>query len=186
MSIRHTPSKPKTRVPLALRILLGLLALLIVCAGFFSLWNAHAVKSYNQASTSLTDNLKAARQPQIDVDKLVHAQQQVDTLFYEAQQGSFVLLPTVRQHIAHNAEISQAFTQALVQEQSKTQPNKNSKQLSEQHSTEKKDQDSQGLTPEQRQQVEDLLKRNQDLQNANPQPSNAPSKSSSNKQTKPW
>jgi hypothetical protein len=185
MRIRKSGTKKKSKAPLALRLFICALAAVTLLIGSASIWNAHIVNSYNEASASLTNNLAAVKQPKTDIKKLTTSQQQVDSRFREMESNTVLLIPSVREAVEYNAHISHSFTNALLQEQEKSKSNNtspNSPQQGANNDSEKK----QGLTPEQQQQVEEMLKRNQELQNENPQTNHPNTKKKSEQQTKPW
>ncbi|BDR52744.1 hypothetical protein KIM372_06510 [Bombiscardovia nodaiensis] len=182
---RQPSRKPVARAPRVVRLALALIALLAVCVGLLALWNARATSTYNQASTSLTANLKAASQETVNLAKLTQSQLQVDTLFADAQRGKQLILPSTRRSIEHNAHLSQELTEAL-RKAATAQEQESAKTSQPQETPDQQGRGSNGLTQEQRQAIDDMLKRNQELQNANPLPSNQPSNKPGDHTAKPW
>ncbi|BDR54932.1 hypothetical protein KIMH_10430 [Bombiscardovia apis] len=186
MTAKRPHSSRQPRAKLWLRIVIALFALILLLLGAVSLLNARAVNVYNEASASLSNNLKAAAQPQADIDKLLASQQQVDALFTDAEQSARLLLPATKDSIAHNAQLSRQLSKALTQQQQIDNPGAQQNGANADKLNRHSSQQQQGLSQEQRQQVEEMLKRNQELQNANPQPSARPSTQPSPGQVKPW
>ncbi|AKV55440.1 cell surface elastin binding protein EbpS [Bifidobacterium actinocoloniiforme DSM 22766] len=181
-----TGNGPEPRATFRLRVILGVLALALLVVSGIALWNAQAVSSYNQASAALSENLSQAAKPTADASKLKVAQGQVDDLFGQAGQGRAILLPGTRQAIDRNAALSRQLTAALDQlDQQQSNGSQAQQGQNASGAKRKQSQEQQGLSDEQRRKVEEMLKRNQDLQSAAPAPTSKPS-SPSGQQAKPW
>ncbi|WP_152209078.1 DUF6466 family protein [Bifidobacterium cebidarum] len=153
--------------------------------------NLSAAVKFNQATSSLNANIKAAQQESTDINTLHAQQQQTDAQFAEAGQMRTVLLPQIRDAIDANASVSSELTKITLK-QAEVQQNgdSSSETAAQQSGNVSKSNAKKGgaLTEEQKKQVEELMKANQ--QSTDTQ-SNAKSeqKTQQNKgsgSTKPW
>ena len=155
-------SQPQPRRTRAVRIVLGVCTVaLLACAGLAG-WNLRAAGLYNQATATLTATLRDAAAADSDIKQLLAQQQQTD-----AQQASMLLLPSVRAAIAHNSQVSGALTERLQQQVDATT------QSTPQATTGDSTTNSQGgepaLTDEQREQIEQRLRNNEQTQESQDQ-----------------
>ncbi|RSX53132.1 cell surface protein [Bifidobacterium goeldii] len=182
------------RAGLPARICIGVLAVCCLCGGVIAAVNLTSVNTFNQATQQLTRNLKTLDDASADLDALAAKQQQVDAQFADASSPAVLLLPQVKQSIATNAAISQELTAdiaARLREQrgdtSATAANTSSANTD---SADSKSHD--GLTQEQRDKVDELLKANQQSTPSGSSPSSTKSDSASNTKNsgtqtpKPW
>ena len=79
------------RAPLAVRIILAILAVLALAGAVIAIANIQAQHSYNQATRSLNANLKASASPTADWSTLAARQEQTDAQFKEAQSWHAIL-----------------------------------------------------------------------------------------------
>ncbi|MEE8735726.1 DUF6466 family protein [Bifidobacterium subtile] len=182
-AIRRTRASRPTRV--ALIAVAALLTAVATVCGF----NIAAIHSYNQATRSLTSNLKSAASPNADLDDLKTRQQQTDEQFDEAGAFGFLLLPQVKTSIHANSQVSKTLTTRTSQEITKQQTGQASSSGTAGKGTLENGQQSDGLSQEQRDKLNDLLKANQQ----SPSPDDAQSDSgdaagtdNGNSAVKPW
>ncbi|KFI52761.1 DUF6466 family protein [Bifidobacterium biavatii] len=156
----------RTRAGLPMRIALGTLAAIAAAAALIAAVNLRAATTFNQATQSLTEHIAAAKADTPDWSKLNALQEQTDAQFDEAAAASAVLLPGIREAIAANAAVSDKLT-ALVKRNLDAQQGGSTSSGSGDSSSGGNDQEqssdssSGALTDEQRKQVEDLLKANE-------------------------
>ena len=160
-------SQPQPRRTRAVRIVLGVCTVaLLACAGLAG-WNLRAAGLYNQATATLTATLRDAAAANSDIKQLLAQQQQTDAQLAEAQQASMLLLPSVRAAIAHNSQVSGALTERLQQQVDATT------QSTPQATTGDSTTNSQGgepaLTDEHREQIEQMLRNNEQTQESQDQ-----------------
>ncbi|KFI93006.1 cell surface elastin binding protein EbpS [Bifidobacterium saguini DSM 23967] len=187
-TVHHTK---RARVPLGVRIALIVTAVLLLAAAGVTAVNLSAVLAFNQATASLSANLKAAQDTSTDVTTLNAQQQQTDAQFAEAGQMRAVLLPQIRDAIDTNASISSKLTKITLK-QAEVQQNGESSQAeaAQQSGSSSKSNAKKGgaLTEEQKKQVEELMKANQqstDTQ-SNTKSEQKTSQNKGNGTTKPW
>lgn len=151
------------RAPLPVRILLTALAALALAVTGVAAVNLVAVSKFNQATASLNANIEAANRDDADWDAINATQQQTDAQFDDAGAWGFLLMPQVRSALKTNAKVSSTFTKRTRQEVAKTGGNTSDRQAkaAQQDSGQDGTKQGGGLTAQQRKQVEDLLKANQ-------------------------
>lgn len=166
----HADRRTPARAPLAVRVALVLLAVAALAVAGVAGVNLHAVIRFNQATASLNENLSAASKDGADLDALGAGQQQTDAQFSDAGALGFLLLPQVRRSISHNAEVSTRLTDRTVKELAKQKDGTDADQASDPDRTDAgaaatgssgSAKQGDGLTEQQRRQVEELLKANQ-------------------------
>ncbi|WP_170114973.1 DUF6466 family protein [Bifidobacterium callitrichidarum] len=179
------------RGPLAVRIVLAVVAVaLLVTAGLAGV-NLVAANRFNQATASLTANIKAAQDEKTDADTLHAQQQQTDAQFAEAGRMRAVLLPEIRDAIDANASISAELTKITLERVQEQQGGTSAQsQSSKQNSSSSSNAKKQGsLTEEQRKKVEELMKANQQSADGDSTTTNKTEQKTQNKGTgvtKPW
>ncbi|MBW3091567.1 cell surface protein [Bifidobacterium sp. 82T10] len=154
----------RARAGLPVRIMLGALAALALAVTVLAAVNLRAVTAFNQATSSLHEHIAAARSDTPDWSKLSAVQEQTDAQFDEAEAADAVLLPGIRESIAANAAVSDQLTALVKQHLAAQQGGDGNAGDNGAAGTDKQGQssDSSGaLTDEQRKQVEDLLKANE-------------------------
>ncbi|PJM79549.1 DUF6466 family protein [Bifidobacterium scaligerum] len=168
--------------------------MLIVVAGVAAV-NLSASRSFNQATKSLNANIKAAQDDSTDITTLHAQQQQTDAQFAEAGRMRSLLLPSIRDAIDANADISSKLTKITLKRaeaQSNGTGTDNAQAQQQTDSSTSQSKKGGSLTEAQKKQVEELLKANQ--QSTDTQ-SDATSSESSEQQatehkgtgaTKPW
>lgn len=158
---RDTASKPSTkRAPLGVRIMLAAFAVLAIAFAVVAGMNLAAQRQYDAATQTLTENLETASRNDADLKQLLTSQRELDARFANITGTSAVLLPQISENAAYNAQVSKQLTD-LVQQQVDADAAKNDSQQSGQHGEQPKSLDS--LTEEQRRQVEELLRSNEEL-----------------------
>nr|WP_240541108.1 DUF6466 family protein [Bifidobacterium colobi] len=179
------------RGKLGLRIALVIAAVLLLVIAGLAAVNLSAAVKFNQATTSLNANIKAAQDESTDLSTLNAQQQQTDAQFAEAGQMRSALLPQIRDAIDANASVSAELTKITLKkvEAQQTGSTENQTEANGSASSSKKNAKKGGsLTEEQKKQVEELMKANQqstDTQ-ANTKKEQKETQSKTNGTTKPW
>ncbi|MCH9275327.1 DUF6466 family protein [Bifidobacterium amazonense] len=161
-----TPPAGRARAGLPVRVALGILAALALAVAILAAVNLHAATTFDQATQSLTEHIAAAKADTPDWSKLSTLQEQTDAQFDEAASAEAVLLPNIREAIAANAAVSDQLTELvkrnLAAQQGGDAGNDSAGDSSESNGRDQSSDSSDGgLTDEQRKQVEDLLKANE-------------------------
>ncbi|MBW3094300.1 cell surface protein [Bifidobacterium sp. 64T4] len=199
---RNTGAAPaptvRARASLAVRIVMIVIAVAALAIAVLAGLNVASSARFNQATSTLNANLKLASKDDADLDALRASQQQADAQFEDAAKLDAVLLPQLREAIESNAKVSAELTKRIEQElvrqrggsgdANDTNNNGTSGEL-EAGVTDSKDnrKNEGGLTDEQKKQVEDLLKANQQSTDTNPSTNTQTDKGSRKPQTsKPW
>lgn len=161
---RSGEARPAARAALGVRVLLAVIAVVALGVAGIAGVNLVAVMRFNQATMTLNENLRNAERDDVDLDALGAGQQQVDAQFDDAQALSFLLIPQVREPISRNAEVSKKLTTRTTREiaEQKGQTTTDADQQAAEAGTGSGSSGKGGgLTAKQRQQVEELLKANQ-------------------------
>lgn len=176
---------------MAIRIALIALAIALVGVAALAAVNLHAATVFNQATASLNANIDMARRDDADAETLNIRQQQTDKQFAQAGSARMLLLPQVRKAIDANSAVSAALTRITVKRVEKLHAGQSSGNTAnaQQDNTASNGETGSGLTEEQRQQVEELMKANQ--QSAAPQQSTGDAESTTTEHNgtgtaKPW
>ncbi|NEG54316.1 cell surface protein [Bifidobacterium sp. SMA15] len=156
--------------------------------------NLAAIMRFNQATASLNENLKTAGKADADLDALSAGQQQTDAQFKDAGALGFLLVPQVRRSIESNAEVSRKLTSRTVKEVARQKGTDGSGSSSASGSgtasgSSRNAKQGGGLTAKQKQQVEELLKANQQSTPSNgdtKQRNTTKDQSTKSQTTKPW
>ena len=180
----HAPTV-QARASLAMRIVMIAIAVIALAFAVLAGLNISASARFNQATASLNSNLKHA---------LNASQQQTDAQFEDAARLNLALLPQLREAISANAAVSSKLTQRIKQELAAQQGGNSANSGSDTNGVEggngTKDStanDTSGLTDEQKKQVEELLKANQQSTDTNPSTNTQTDKGNKKQQTaKPW
>ena len=181
----------RAKCPLWARIVLACGAVLLLLVAGVAAVNLSASITFNQATASLNANIKAAQDESTDITTL-KAQQQTDAQFAEAGRMRTLLLPQVKDAIDTNASISSELTkitlkQAEAQNSGSDSGQAQSAQQSENSSSNAKK--GGALTDEQKKQVEELMKANQQSTDTQSNTTQSEQKATQNKgtgATKPW
>lgn len=188
----HAPTV-QARASLAIRIVMIIIAVMALAFAVLAGLNISASARFNQATASLNSNLKQAARSDADLDALNASQQQTDAQFEDAARLNLVLLPQLREAISANAAVSSELTQRIKQELAAQQGGNSANSGSGTNSAEggtAKDSTTNGtsgLTDEQKKQVEELLKANQQSTDTNPSTNTQTDKGNKKQQTaKPW
>lgn len=180
------------------RIVAIVLAVALALACAWTGINVLAVRAYDAATASLARNLEAAAKDDADLDRLSAAQQQTDAQFADAGMLRAVLLPSVGGPIDANTEVSRQLTAmiaaALAAQKGDAEDGKGQSGSGQDGSGQGNGQDGQqqserGLSEEQQQKVDELIRQNQQLQSAAPTPSASSTTSSApgeQSTAKPW
>ena len=183
-------TRMRAKCPLWARIVLacGGAVLLLLVAGVAAV-NLSASITFNQATASLNANIKAAQDESTDITTLKAQQQQTDAQFDEAGRMRTLLLPQVKDAIDTNASISSELTkitlkQAEAQNSGSDSGQAQSAQQSENSSSNAKK--GGALTDEQKKQVEELMKANQQSQSNTTQSEQKATQNKGTGATKPW
>ena len=177
---REAKDRAVARTPLWSRILIGIVAMACLCAGIAAGPNLIA------ATSQLNGNLKAASKDDADLSTLSALQQKADARFADAAAWSALLLPQVKDVIDTNASVSATLTERINAQLQKQQNTETSNAQTTPGSDGNAKQ-SGGLTQEQRKQVDDLLKSNQQSNSQNgSKGGKGKSSSNTNSTTKPW
>lgn len=172
----HAPTV-QARASLAIRIIMIAIAVIALAFAVLTGLNISASARFNQATASLNSNLKQAARSDADLDALNASQQQTDAQFEDAARLNLALLPQLREAISANAAVSSKLTQRIKQELTAQQGGNSANSGS----------DTSGLTDEQKKQVEELLKANQQSTDTNPSTNTQTDKGNKKQQTaKPW
>lgn len=172
----HAPTV-QARASLAIRIVMIAIAVIALAFAVLTGLNISASARFNQATASLNSNLKQAARSDADLDALNASQQQTDAQFEDAARLNLALLPQLREAISANAAVSSKLTQRIKQELAAQQGGNSANSGS----------DTSGLTDEQKKQVEELLKANQQSTDTNPSTNTQTDKGNKKQQTaKPW
>ncbi|MBT1161063.1 MULTISPECIES: DUF6466 family protein [Bifidobacterium] len=160
-----TTSARKARAGLAVRVALGVAAAVFVVFGVLAAVNLRAVDTFNRATDDLTEHIAAVNAETPDYNALSTLQDQTDAQFRDAAAAGAVLLPSIRDAIARNADVSAKLTQLVRQRLSEQTDQQNGQTAEGQSGTNDQTQDDSGsaqsgLTDEQRRQVEELLQSN--------------------------
>ena len=182
----------RAKCPFWARIVLACGAVLLLLVAGVASVNLSASITFNQATASLNANIKAAQDESTDITTLKAQQQQTDAQFDEAGRMRTLLLPQVKDAIDTNASISSELTkitlkQAEAQNSGSDSGQAQSAQQSENSSSNAKK--GGALTDEQKKQVEELMKANQQSTDTQSNTTQSEQKATQNKgtgATKPW
>lgn len=105
---REAKDRAVARTPLWSRILIGIVAMACLCAGIAAGANLIAVTAFDDATSQLNGNLKAASKDDADLSTLSALQQKADARFPDAAAWSALLLPQVKNVIDTNASVRHA------------------------------------------------------------------------------
>lgn len=179
------------KMSLPVRITLIVLAVALALFAGLTATNLTAMHTFNAATDSLNADIAAAQDDTTDLNTLKAKQQQVDAQFAEAKALNPVLLPQLRNAINTNSEISEELTKILLErsEQQNSSSSSSSSNSSDNNSDSNSQSSLDGLSDEQKQQVQDLLKSNQT--NTSDSDSDSDSSDTQNQNTsgntsKPW
>lgn len=106
----------RAKCPLWARIVLACGTVLLLLVAGVAAVNLSASITFNQATTSLNANIKAAQDESTDITTLKAQQQQTDAQFAEAGRMRTLLLPQVKDAIDTNASISSELTKITLKQ----------------------------------------------------------------------
>lgn len=180
-------SQTRRRAPLAVRIIIGVLAVLSLAVTVLAGINIAAQRQYDAATQALQENIAKASKDDADFKKLLSSQRSVNEQFTKVSAQSHILLPQINEAVDHNAQVSSQLTAKLQDQIDSTQAQQNSDDT-----TKQQPKSLSSLNDEQRQQVEDMLKSNEELgkdqesSSANDQNNSTDNKRQSSSSVKPW
>lgn len=156
---------PKSLLRFSLVTLSSIVIALCVISAYLSITNLKAESTYNSATKSLINNIKASKKVDADREILLVSQKQVDDQFNEAKSPYTILLPHIKNSIEHNALISKRLTRFLQKQIDEDKKNTDSSTQSNYNDRNQKNnlRDKSGnssLSDSQKKKVEDLLKQN--------------------------
>ena len=173
-------TRMRAKCPLWARIVLACGAVLLLLVAGVAAVNLSASITFNQATASLNANIKAAQDESTDITTLKAQQQQTDAQFDEAGRMRTLLLPQVKDAIDTNASISSELTKITLKQAQSAQQSENSSSNAKKGGA---------LTDEQKKQVEELMKANQQSTDTQSNTTQSEQKATQNKgtgATKPW
>ena len=159
-----SPQSRSARAPLAVRVAMVVIAVVMAAATAWAAINLYAAVSCNDAARTLEQNVSDASQDAADLEMLRIRQQQVDDQLDDMQLFSALLLPQIRHAVEGNLNTSRQLTQRTQEEIDRQQQGGTDDQQADQPID---GQDAEellsggGLTEEQRQRIEELLQSNQ-------------------------
>lgn len=158
-----SPQSRSARAPLAVRVSMVVIAVVMAAAAAWTAINLYAAVSCNDAARTLEQNVSDASQDAADLEMLRIRQQQVDDQLDDMQLFSALLLPQIRHAVEGNLDTSRQLTQRTQEEIDRQQQGGTDDQQAE--SIDGRDAEELlsggGLTEEQRQRIEELLQSNQ-------------------------
>ncbi|KAB7791408.1 DUF6466 family protein [Bifidobacterium leontopitheci] len=154
---KPTQRRRRARASLPVRLCLAALAVLCAAAGLCAGANLVALSTLRGATVQLEANLKTASRQDADLTLLAVQQQQTDNQFADAGAWSPLLLPQVRQSIAANAQVSRELSKRIANALKQQSASKAGQQA---NSSSAQGAQTQGLTKEQRDKVNQLLEAN--------------------------
>lgn len=183
----------RAKCPLWTRIVLACGTVLLLLVAGVAAVNLSASITFNQATASLNANIKAAQDESTDITTLKAQQQQTDAPIRRGRANAHgFCCPQVKDAIDANASISSELTkitlkQAEAQNSGSDSGQAQSAQQSESSSSNAKK--GGALTDEQKKQVEELMKANQQSTDTQSNTTQSEQKATQNKgtgATKPW
>lgn len=184
-------SSRQARMPLATRIVIGILSLLALAAAVIAGINISLLSSFNSSTRDLQSNIasfnsSASSMSINQLKALTQKQKSLDQSLSDLQSRSSLASSRVKKSISHNAAISRQFTQkvaTLLKEKEKKTGRKidTAQKPTSSSSASSSSSSSQSKNTEDEQKAKKLLKRNTTKQTAKPN-----SSKSASSQTKPW
>ncbi|WEV76292.1 DUF6466 family protein [Bifidobacterium sp. ESL0800] len=173
---------------LPVRIIMGILAVMFLAIAGVLLANMAAIDTYNQATASLNASLEYAKKPNADPQRLKAQLDQANAQFDSARRLGRMLAPNTKNLISVNSDISGKLTATVKHKIASTNGNGKSGGRAAQgkgSSSDSAKAGNQGLTDEQKKQVEETLKANQPNGPVNGD-KKTPTKSEEGADVKPW
>ncbi|WEV41440.1 DUF6466 family protein [Bifidobacterium sp. ESL0682] len=188
-STKAQSKKRQAIVSLPVRVTMGVAAVILIAVAGVLLANMTAIDTYNQATASLNASLEYAKKPNADPQQLKAQLDQANAQFDEARRLGALLAPNTKELINTNSDISDKITSSTKRKIAKANGNgsagKANGQGSQSSNNGQDNGQNQGLTDEQRKQVEDTLKANQPNGPVNGD-KNAQTKNDTDTNVKPW
>ncbi|WEV63405.1 DUF6466 family protein [Bifidobacterium sp. ESL0732] len=181
--------KRQAMVSLPVRIAMGVIAVIFLVIAGALLANMTAIDTYNQATASLNASIEYSKKPNADPQRVKAQLDQANAQFQQARRMGILLTPNTKQLINVNSDISSKLTTSTEHKISNTSGDgnttkgKGNKKGSQ--SSNSGNNSTQGLTDEQRKQVEETLKANQPNGAVNGD-KKTPTKSDDSTNVKPW
>ena len=111
-----SPKSGSARAPLAVRVSMVVIAVVMAAAAAWTAINLYAAVSCNDAARTLEQNVSDASQDAADLEMLRIRQQQVDDQLDDMQLFSALLLPQIRHAVEGNLNTSRQLTQRTQEE----------------------------------------------------------------------
>ncbi|MCO6558280.1 MAG: cell surface protein [Bifidobacterium sp.] len=182
--------KRQAMVSLPVRIAMGVLAVIFLIIAGVLLANMTAIDTYNQATASLNASVEYSKKPDADPQRLKAQLDQANAQFDQARRMGILLAPNTKELINVNSDISGKLTTSTKRKIASSEGNGNGTggkgtKGKGSKSSNSGNGNNQGLTDEQRKQVEETLKANQPNGAVNGD-KKTPTKSDEGTNVKPW
>lgn len=190
-SASPSPTGKAPRAALCVRIVLAVIAVLALLAAACACVNIAAIDTYNQATQRLELGIAEAKRPDADLNNVLNEAQQTQAQYDEARRFRPILARSLSTRIDENVDVTQhlaAATRRKLAENKRRQTNNANGGGTKQQARNGMNDESarhQGLTEEQRQEVERVLKANQGATSQNDKP-NQPRPKAGDTDAKPW
>ncbi|MEE1295747.1 MAG: DUF6466 family protein [Bifidobacterium sp.] len=152
----------KARAPLGVRIALAVLAVCLLAVGGWAGWNLAAGHRYNEASQTLSSLIRQAASKDADASKLAAQAKEAQASLESLESQDTLMLPQLGRDVRTNAAVARELTSRLEQAAGKQSDAKASSGSPQESSAAETQQPK--LTEGQRQQVEEVLKQNEQRQ----------------------
>ncbi|WP_125968726.1 DUF6466 family protein [Bifidobacterium samirii] len=156
------------RAGLPARVLCAAAAVLALGVAAVGVVNLRAADAFSQATSRLKEDIAAVAGETPDYDRLATLQGQVDAQFADAGAAGVLLLPSLRADIAANADVSQRLTRLIAAELAGSDDGSSADDATSDGGSDGSgdagdsgDSADDGLTDEQRRQIEELLASNE-------------------------
>lgn len=157
---------PKSFLRFSIIAISTIVIALCMASIYFIATNLKAESTYNAATKSLINNIKASKKVDADKEMLAVSQKQVDDQFNEAKSPYTILMPHLKKSINHNALISKKLTNSLQKQLDQDKKDTNANAKTNQNNSENRINKSQeksnksSLSNSQKSKVQDLLRQN--------------------------
>lgn len=152
---------------LGARISLAVLGLIMALIAAWGLTNITAISTYNQATRSLNTSIAEANRADADPAKIKAIQDQTDQLFHQAESMGPLLLPETRQTIQRSRAVSDRLTRRVTRQVRSQEASKGGEGrfAGSPGQSGTGQQGQQGLTKDQQEKVDEILKQSQQAHN---------------------
>lgn len=179
----ETRSATRRTLP-GVRITLVILGLVTTLVAVWGLANIHAISTYNEATRSLNTSIAEANRSDADPDRIKAIQDQTEKLFHQAESLGPILLPGTRQAIHKSKAVSDKLTRRVTR-QIRSQEVAKGEEGQAADAQELNGQGQPGLTKEQQDKVDEILRQSQQVQDRSTGPQTSQGKEDP-KTVKPW